>query len=145
MKVSTEKATHRFGLAANGSSGAWDISIDETLRGKEKWYADFEGPSVYLSFQLVNLDIIDKMIAFFDKRALTDGRSQKGRSDNSPNELTIGSFGQAPVLLIWDDEYEDRCFLVIGPKSSCCMRIPLWGEDTRMILDALRQIREDLA
>jgi hypothetical protein len=40
MKVSTEKATDRYGLVANGSSGAWDVSINETIRRKVKWYAD---------------------------------------------------------------------------------------------------------
>jgi hypothetical protein len=144
MKASTEKATDRFGLVANGSSGVWDISINETIRGKEKWYADIEGPSVYLSFQLIDLDILDKMIAFLDRRASADASPRKTRSSEVEKELVIGSFGQAPVSLIGDNEYEDRCFLVVGPKSGCCVRFPLWGEDTRMIFDALRQIREDV-
>jgi hypothetical protein len=144
MKASTKKATNRFGLVANGSSGAWDISINETIRGKEKWYADIEGPSVYLSFQLVDLDIVDKMIAFLDRHVSADASPRKARSGKAGEELTIGSFGQALVLLIGDNEYRDRCFLVVGPKNGCCVRFPLWGEDTRMILDALRQVREDV-
>jgi hypothetical protein len=144
MKTSTGKAISRFCLVANGSSDAWQVSIDESVRGAEKWYVDIEGPSVYLSFQLVDRDIIDKMIAFLDENMPVGGRSRNGRADKSPTELVIGKFGQAPVSLLGDDEYADRCFLVIGPNSNCCMRIPLVGEDTRMILDALRQVREDL-
>src|SRR5215469_5898642 len=141
MKVSTEKATDRFGLVANGSSGEWHLSINETIRGKEKWYADIDGPSVYLSFQLVDLEILDKMIAFLDRRVSADTSPQKTRSSKAEEELVIGSFGLAPVSLIGDNEYKDRCFLIIGPKSSCCMRFSLLGEDTRMILDAFRQVR----
>jgi hypothetical protein len=106
---------------------------------------DVEGPSVYLSFQLIDLNILDKMIAFLDHHVSANASPRKARASKTEKELAIGNFGQAPVSLIEDNEYEDRCFLVIGPKSSCCMRFPLWGEDIRMILDALRQIREDLA
>src|SRR6185437_15649552 len=107
MKASTDKAISRFCLVANGSSGAWQVSIDESVRGAEKWYVDIEGPSVYLSFQLVDRGVIDKMIAFLDTP------SRKGQSDKPSKELIIGKYGQAPVSLLEDDEYADRCFLVI--------------------------------
>jgi hypothetical protein len=131
---------------ANGSSGAWSISIDESIKGKERWFAEIEGPSVYLSFQLIDLGILDKMIAFLGKRAPAGKHLRKTRSNETNAELAIGTFGQDPVTLTWDDEegYEDRCFLVIA-KSGCCMRLALFGEDTRMILEALHQIRAELS
>lgn len=145
MKASTEKAIDRFGLVANGSSGVWDFSIDESVKGAPKWFAEIEGPAIYLSFQLVDRDIIDKMIAFLDRRVSAAARSQKTQPGQRGEELTIGNFGRASVSLIGDNEEEERCFLVIGPQGSCCMRFPLVGKDTRMILAALRQVHEDLS
>ena len=40
MKASMEKTLDCFGLLANGSSGAWSISIDKSIKGKERWFAE---------------------------------------------------------------------------------------------------------
>jgi hypothetical protein len=37
-----------YGLVANGSSGAWQVAVDETLRGTQQWFAQLEGPNCYL-------------------------------------------------------------------------------------------------
>ena len=64
MKNSFQEASNQFGLLAIGSSGAWQIDIDEVLKGAECYCVQIQGPSIYLSFQLVDLGIIGQAIDF---------------------------------------------------------------------------------
>src|SRR5688572_17469626 len=47
-----EQDSAAVGLLAYGSAGAWEVSIDESTTGEEKWFAQVEGPSVYLYFAI---------------------------------------------------------------------------------------------
>jgi hypothetical protein len=49
------------------------------------------------------------------------------------------------VLLLRDDEFDDRFFLRIGCADSLCVRYTLQGEDVKSVAAALEQVREDLA
>ena len=48
--------------------------------------------------------------------------------------------GFGPII----DLLADRCFLVVGARSRSTMRLAFVGDDLRMLLAALRQVREDL-
>jgi hypothetical protein len=56
----------------------------------------------------------------------------------------IGYFGRAPVSLLWDNEHQDRCFLVVGPKSRSTLRLSFCTRDITTLREALGQLREDL-
>src|ERR1700730_10961508 len=43
MRTPSEEVTKEVGLLAFGSSDGWDISVDESLDGPERWYADING------------------------------------------------------------------------------------------------------
>jgi len=55
-------STERWGLLANGSSGRWDISVDESL-DREEWSVEIDGPQTYLTFQLEDLNVVRQLSA----------------------------------------------------------------------------------
>jgi hypothetical protein len=135
---------HVVGLAANGSSGLWDIAVDETISGAARWFAQLEGPGVYLYFEIESPQIIDKLIQFIERAPGTNKHlPSAATADNG--SLRLGSFGRTPVALIWDDEVKDRCFFAIGTAAQPALRLTLSGGDLDAIANALRQVRDDLA
>jgi hypothetical protein len=132
-----------LGLLANGSSGRWDIAVDESLDGNE-WFMEIDGPQTYLVFQLVDLEVVRTALRFLRSPS---GSEAIPRSDGGPGDLdlTLGRFGSSSVSLVWDNEDFPRCFLVIiGPQGRYTLRLSLAGEDLEMFRDALRQVVEDL-
>src|SRR5262249_38485609 len=133
-----------FGLAATGSAGSWSIDLDETTAGEAKWFAQIEGPSVYLYFQVPSPALIDRLLQFLDRRPVPLGGEQTLESNGIDDSLRISHFGRTPVGMIRDNEFPDRCFLVLGPSGESCLRLALSGEDLQMFTEALRQVREEL-
>jgi len=130
------------GLMAIGSSGPWEVAIDQTVSGPDRWSAKIEGPSVYLSFEIPSLKIIDRAIEF-----LTRFPPQTGRNDaHSKREeiVALGSSKSARVNLVRDDEFSDRYFLIIEPKGELLIRFTIAGDDLTHLIDALRQAKADL-
>ena len=68
MDDRSQEVTKGFGLLAIGSSRGWDVSIDESVGGEQRWYAQIEGPSFSLYFQLLEAGIVRKVIDFLDMR-----------------------------------------------------------------------------
>jgi hypothetical protein len=46
FRTSSASPEENLGLLADGSSGALEVSIDETITGLEQWFAQIEGPSI---------------------------------------------------------------------------------------------------
>jgi hypothetical protein len=131
-----------FGLLANGSSGAWDVSIDETISGDERWFAQIEGTSICLYFELPSLDMIPKVIRFLTPPA--ERAAAHAGSSSVNGELLISKRTELPVRLVRDDEFEDRIFVVVGPVDRPLIRCSLTSSESRDILEALRQAETDL-
>src|SRR5205807_382899 len=112
-----------LGLAANGSAGGWDVAIDETTAGEHKWFAQIEGPSVYLYFELPSPAAVGDLVRFLDQRSGIGNGPLPPDSVGKGESLSVGSFGQSRVRLVWDDEYADRCFVVIGPSATATVRL----------------------
>jgi hypothetical protein len=47
-----------LGLLAIGSSGPWEVSVDETISGTERWFAQIEGPSISIYFEIPSPSIV---------------------------------------------------------------------------------------
>lgn len=138
-----QTAKHSFGLLANGSSSTWDVAIDESTSGANRWFAQFDGPVVSFYFEIPSVDIVGKMLRFIEPRSATAKAPANGRAEKSCS-LVIGKDKRLPVTLVRDDEYDDRFFLVVGPMDSPTVRFTIAGADAVKIADALRQIKEDL-
>ncbi len=139
-----EKQEPGIGLLANGSSGRWDVAIDERLDQSREWSAEIEGPGVYLVFQLQDLKVIASAASFLRWRPSGAVDPSGGRASRDEGPLVLGRFEQAPVALIWDDEYDDRCFLVVGPRTTSLLRLTLQSEDILRLAEALSQAADDL-
>jgi hypothetical protein len=130
------------GLLAIGSSGPWEIAIDQTLTGPDRWFAQIEGPRAYLSFQIPSLEIIDQVISRLADFQGDSGKNAVHAVHHRP--LTLGTGKGMQVSLLRDDEFNDRYFLLMETKSGPCVRFTLGGDDLRHLLGALLQVKQDL-
>jgi hypothetical protein len=141
-QTSPEAHDEDIGLLANGSSGSWEVSVDETISGTKRWFAQIEGPSVYVSFEVPSPHIIGDAVRFLAPPH-DDGRefisSARGRGG-----LCMSKSQGIPVSLVRDDEYADRCFLIVGPGDKPVVRYSFAGEDMENLLEALRQANQDI-
>jgi hypothetical protein len=131
------------GLLANGSSGEWEVSIDETTSGVERWYAQIEGPAISFYFEIPSVDIVGEMLRFLACDPAAAKRSPNG-SDQRNGSLVIGKDKKTPITLFKDDEYSDRFFVVVGQTDRPLVRFVIAGMDAVKIAEALRQVQEDL-
>ena len=138
----TNGRSHHTLLAATGTDGPWSIDVEETISGAESWLATIEGPALSFSFIIPSPSVVSSALNFFEKnplfpRALPGSNEQNG-------SLRIGTFHRAPVTLLWDDEYADRCFLAIGGATHC-LRLTLGNAEIAKLSAALRQVNQELA
>src|SRR5438552_785677 len=105
-----------LGLLANGSSGPWEVAIDETTTGADRWFAQIEGPLVSFYFEIPSVDIVSQMLQFLESplRATTPAPVTWSEANGS---LTLSKDKKTPVILVRDDEYRDRFFLLVGPRD----------------------------
>jgi hypothetical protein len=136
-------ATTTFGLLACGSSGPWSVDVDETTSGPDRWFVRLEGPSVYFSFEIPSLDVVEQLARFLGPLQASAGR-QFGQGSGADWELVVGADGQTPVRLLRDDEFDDRFFLMFGALGEPIVRYALTGADVKCVAAALEQAREDL-
>jgi len=133
----------QFGLLANGSSGEWEIAIDESTSGAERWYAQIDGPAVVFYFEIPSVDIVGKLLRFLTPRPEATKLSPTN-SEERDGSLVLGKDKKSPITLLKDDEYPERFFLVVGPADSPIVRFTIAGRNVRKLTDALRQVQEDL-
>lgn len=114
-----------FGLLANGSSGAWEIALDEALSGAERWRAQIEGPSVSLQFEVPSLDIVGKIARLLATRSAKTKRPSNGSKRGG--SVVLGGNNLVPMSLVKDDEYDDRFFFVVGPPDGLTVRLVIAG------------------
>jgi hypothetical protein len=53
-----------IGLLALGSSGPWEVAIDETMSGPARYFAQIEGPALYLYFEIPTIELIEDVLDF---------------------------------------------------------------------------------
>jgi hypothetical protein len=145
VRVSVQVRKENLGLLANGSSGSWDVSVDETLTGPDRWFAQIEGPAISLAFEIPSLDILSRMIGFLGRGRSVRDVTSPGSSSNGDTELAVSKPKATPVTLLKDDEYDDRCFVLVGPTDNPVVRISILGDDLHHVVEALRQTQEEIA
>ena len=73
-------APKEWGLLACGSSGQWQIDVDETRDGNE-WELQLDSPHIYLRFTLPDLQVVAKLLAYLqaptpsETNGITDRKS----------------------------------------------------------------------
>jgi hypothetical protein len=142
-RTTPQRTTGDFGQLAYGSSGRWEIAVDEALSGADRWWAQIEGPLVSIYFAIPSLEIIDKVSSFFASHATETKHPSNGRPKRT-DSFTIGMGKRTPVTLMEDDEYDDRLFLVVGPAEGPMVRFVVVDTDLAQLSEALQQVKEDL-
>lgn len=128
--------TFRVGLMAYGRAKDWEFSIDETTEGEDRWFAQIEGPSLSLYFEIPSPKTVIELALFLD--------SHEHATINDPKEIDIGHFNGNPVRILRDDEFRDRCFLTIRSNGMSNLRVTLSGDDLDAISNAVRQTRTEM-
>jgi hypothetical protein len=129
------------GLLANGCAGAWEIAIEESTTG-DRWFAQIEGPSLFLHFELKSLAIIDQMIHFLGGGST--GAQQAKQTPTQRSELLLGKSKATPIHLLRDDEFSDRFFMLLESRAALTIRFTVAGDDLVLLLDALHQVKDEL-
>jgi hypothetical protein len=133
-----------LGLTAIGSAGGWEVAIDETTSGlSEKWFAQIEGPSVYLRFEVESPHVIDRILGFLTEQPANNKRLQN-LADQVNLEMLLAKNKKESVTLARDDEFRDRYFLIVEAEARLIIRITITGTDVKSLVSALRQAKEDL-
>jgi hypothetical protein len=135
---------HHSLLVATGSSGPWRIDVDESGGERDEFFAQIEGPFIYLYFAIPSLQTVRTMRQYLQLRRASTNPVAVAGVPKETEPLRIGTFGQAAVNLVWDDEFVDRCFLKVGVRGPTTLHLTLWGEEIRHLSEALRQAEEDL-
>src|SRR5665213_3321271 len=81
-------------LLANGSSGRWSVTQDESTEGSEEWVLQIEGPSLHLCCEVADPDILE------DLATVLEAPTPK------PDVFVIGKVNRIPLRLLWDNEYD---------------------------------------
>ncbi len=130
--ASTGTRIDPVGLAGLGKSGCWEVSVDE---GPRNWSMQIEGRTAFLSFEIKSPAIVSELLDFL----VPAGDS------SPPSEITLNSNHDETISLARDDEFADRCFLIVETNRKLVMRLTLAGADLSAFVDALRQANEDIA
>jgi hypothetical protein len=131
----------QWGLLANGASGAWSIDLDEACDGDE-WNMQIDGPQMYLRFAPPDLQVISSLLTYL-RNGLHAGQSN-GRTEGRTDAIVLGRLGSMFVSIIQDDEFATRWFIIIDGEADAVVRFTLDAADVEMLVEALRQVMEDL-
>lgn len=131
----------RFGLLANGSTPNWEIAVDESLDEQHEWQMQIVGRHAETAFRLDDLGVVLRAIDYV-KRGLESFANDPSQSVEG--ELTLGTFGDADVMLVWDVEDTLRLGLIANGSEGSRFRITFVEEDVKMLLDALLQVQAEL-
>jgi hypothetical protein len=127
---STIVADRTDGLAAVGSCGSWSVDLDESQTAEE-WFAQIEGPSVYLSFSVQSPRVIKEMLSFLIDESFTNG------------EISLWKQLQESVTFARDDEFNDRYYLIVKAGNTAT-RVTFADQSLKCLKEALRQAGEDI-
>ncbi len=141
LRAARKTKTVPFGLLSNGSSGPWEVAIDEATVGAARWWMQVEGPAVSLYFEISTPKIVHAIIDLLDPNSRL---AEIGANGSHRNTLKIGKDKKTPVSIINDDEYDDRTYVIIGPSDSPIVRVNLCGDEKKHFVEALRQAAEEI-
>ena len=129
-----------IGLVAAARIGSWSVEIDQTVSGDERWFAQIEGPVAYLYLELPTPAAIEEPSRLFAERLAHQDAS--GALQGLSVEL--GLFARRPVSILFDDEFADRCFLLISDESGSTVRVSIAAQDFADVANAIQQVHKEL-
>lgn len=132
-----------FGLMANGSEGSWDVDVDESLSGEQRWYLQIDGPAMYFNCEIEHPGVVEAILRFLSAHTGNDGDASLPASCGD-GELEVTHIGENRVKLVWDTRANDRCVVLINGPTEFCARFIVERGDLQDLIGALRQVHEEL-
>jgi hypothetical protein len=126
----------RVGLAAIGSNGGWCVSIDETTSGRWRCFLEIDGPAAYVRVPIESPEIVGKMLEYLTEPRHSDASARSG-------DFVIAGAKGDDFTLVRDDEFPDRCFLIVQTKSKTVVRITIGGDDWHAFIRAVRELQHE--
>lgn len=128
----------KLGLLANGSAGSWEVAVDTTTAGAERWFLQIDGPRISFQFELSSPMVVDRMIRF-----LEGGAGHESARNGTNGRLSISK--DTDVNLVRDVEFHDRYFLTLAKRAKTVVELTIAGSDRQQLIEALRQASADLS
>lgn len=125
-----------YGLVAFGRSGDWELTVDEVLGGRQYWCLQIESPLVCIQCGVESLTAL----AGLQRLLETSGNESSAPVDS----IKIGLYYEHPVLVRLDNEFSDRCFIIIGDSGEARFEVILAGKDFIDFRDAVSQVVDEL-
>jgi len=122
-----------YGAAGVGGTSRFDIEIDESLDDARDLHMSIRTRSWTFRFALSAREDVVRIHSFL--------REHTGRLEFS--EIVVGSFQDAPVRLIKDDEFADR-FWLRAYGTGPMVEFVLVADDLKQFTDAIAQAVQDL-
>ena len=132
MSHQVVSAPKQWGLRACGSSGRWQIDVDETHEGNE-WALQLESSQVYFRFAIPSLQVVAKLLAYL-----------QGNGQDQANGITLGCLGSSAVAILRDTEFTTRWFIKVDAEAGGLLQVTLDEADVRMLIDALQQALQQM-
>lgn len=130
--MSTTPPKH-YGAAGVGGTSRFDVEIDEALDDARDLQMSIRTRSWTFRFALSGREDVARILSFL--------REHTGRLEFS--EIVVGSFHDAPVRLIKDDEFADR-FWFRAYGGGPMVEFVLAADDLTEFTDAVAQAAQDL-
>ncbi|HUG92222.1 MAG TPA: hypothetical protein VML55_15380 [Planctomycetaceae bacterium] len=130
------------GQIALGVSGNWEVAVDETVTGPQRWIAQVDGPDASLTWELESPEVIEKAARLLGDMNL-HGEVSAG-SQTCGWELELGRLAGCGVCLVHDTESPQRCFLLIRSPDHGALRWTIAGQDFRDLTAAFAQAAAEL-
>lgn len=118
-------------LLANGASGRWSVTLDESIAGAEEWFLQIEGPSLHLSCEVSGPEILSDLAATLLAQT------------PAPDRL-VGKSQGVPLWLRPEGEGEETFTFLVGEAAGPLVRYSIHGADVRALAEALEQAVGDL-
>ncbi len=125
--------TKNYGLAAVGSAGRFDVDVDENFEDPCDIQLAIRTPMWQFRFKLSERGTVEQIHSFL--------RLKTGALEFS--ELIAGTFHNAPVRFIKDDEFGDRFFLRAHGQGQL-VDFVLAGNEIKEFTEAIKQAVQNL-
>ena len=138
-KTRTRKIQKSYGLVANGSAGSWQVDVDETLTGSQQWFAQIQGPTCYLCFEIKHPRSMAEILALLTIH-LRRNQSRTHALENARTELKLARCGLHEVEILCEPEAPNRCFILVKGDDQFRLRATLSRRDVESLAAALEQV-----
>jgi hypothetical protein len=135
------------GLHSFGTAGAWEVVLDESVEGAQRWFIQIDGPRCYVYFQVRDPRVIDEIATFLKWHMCHDGCVQRPATSPDPGiNLELSQFAGPSVSLIWDgEEARKQAVILAQGKNKFTVRVCIEQNELQDLVAALEQVRVELS